>query len=394
MSHMNKRTVIRLFLVSISLLLCVSLLASTSRTAAELLPGYVPIWVDMNPSTEPGPRISSPLSYDSTADRVILFSGWFQPGGGITATNDTWVYNYNTNEWTNRSPSTQPPRRAGHGLAYDTESDRTILFSGWESGSGGTLVHWVDTWAYDYSSNTWTNMSPVVTPPGKLAPSMAYDSESDRVILFGGLDDGATYSGDTWAYDFNTNNWTLMSPSTHPSDRFDAPMTYDSESDRVIMIGGWNAGGFIDEVWAYDFNTDTWTLVDPGIEPSAIGALTYDSASDRVIAFGGSEDFGETILSQETWLYDFNNNTWTQMLTSSSPPARARPYLAYDSESNVTILFGGKGANGFETAMGDTWAYYYVRIDGGFDWRIFLVIAAVVIVVVVIVVVVWYRRRA
>ena len=388
---MNTRTTIRLFVVGFSLFLCISLLSSMSRTAAAVPPGSIPIWEDKNPTTEPGPRINSPLSYDSSADRVILFSGWFQPGGGITAYNDTWAYDYNTNEWNNRSPSTQPPRRAGHGLAYDSESDRTILFSGWQSGSGGTLVHWVDTWAYDYSSNTWTNMSPVITPPGKLAASMAYDSESDRVILFGGLDDGGTYSGDTWAYDFNTNNWTLMNPSTHPSDRFDTPMTYDSESDRVIMIGGWDTFGFIDEVWAYDFNTDTWTLVDPGIEPSAIGALTYDSASDCVIAFGGSEELAETNLSQETWLYDFNTNTWTQMLPSNSPPARARPYLAYDSESDVTILFGGKGANGFETAMGDTWVYYFIIGDG--DIFFYLLIAAIVIIIVVIVVVVWYRRR-
>jgi N-acetylneuraminic acid mutarotase len=381
----------RLLLVGFSSLLCVSLLASISITSADLLPGSIPVWENMNPTTNPGIRINSPLSYDSTADRVIVFGGW---RAGPNDLNDTWTYDYNTNTWTNRTPSTAPPIRAGHGLAYDSESDRTILFSGWQSGSGGTLVHWVDTWTYEYSSNTWTNMSPVVTPPGKLTPSMAYDSESDRVILFGGLDDGGTYSGETWAYDFNTNNWTLMNPSTNPSDRFDAPMTYDSESDRIIMIGGWNAGGFIDDVWAYDFNTDTWTLVDPGIDQSAIGALTYDSATDRVIAFGGSEDFGETLLSQETWLHDFNTNTWTQMLPASSPPARARPYLVYDSESNVTILYGGKDVGDFDTGFEDTWAYYYeIIIDGWCDPLICIGIPAVVIVVVVIVVVVWYRRR-
>ena len=382
----------RLLMIGFLFILFISLLASTSLTSADVPPGYVPVWENMSPTTNPGQRISTPLSYDSTADRVILFGGWVSGPNGL---NDTWAYNYNTNTWANRSPSAAPSIRAAHGLAYDSESDRTILFSGWRSGSGGTLVHWVDTWAYEYSSNTWTNMSPVVTPTGKVAPSMTYDSESDRVILFGGLDDGGTYSGETWTYDFNSNNWTLMTPSSTPSDRFDAPMTYDNESDRVIMAGGWNAGGFIDELWAYDYNTDTWTLVDSGIEPSAVGALTYDSATDRVIAFGGSEDFAETILSQETWLYDFNTNTWEQMVIPSSPPARARPYIAYDIESNVTILYGGIDVGGFDTAFTDTWTYSYIPIGGGWicDPILCIGLPAVIIIVVILVVVVWYRRR-
>ncbi|MHA2428487.1 MAG: Kelch repeat-containing protein [Candidatus Hermodarchaeia archaeon] len=382
---MKTRNRTQLVVVSISLLLCMSLLASTSRTAPEDLPGYCPGWVDMNPTTEPSPRINSPLSYDSTADRVILFSGWFQPGGGITATNDTWAYDYNTNTWTNRSPSTQPPHRAGHGLAYDSGSDRTILFSGWDNGSHTTLVNWVDTWAYDYTANTWTNMSPVVTPPGKLSPGMTYDSESDRVILFGGLDDGAIYSDETWTYDYNTNNWTLMTPSTHPSGRFEAHMTYDSESDQAIMAGGFGASGTQDDTWAYDFNTDTWTNMNPVAGPSVIGALAYDSVSDDVVSF-----WGESTPGVETWTYDFNTNSWTQRIPHILPPVRERPYLAYDSESDVTILFGGKGENGFETAMGDTWAYYYIPCV---DIITILLIIAVIIIIVVIVVVVWYMRR-
>jgi len=226
-------------------------------------------------------------------------------------------------------------------------------------------------------------MSPVVTPTGKLTPGMTYDSESDRVILFGGLHDGAIYSDETWTYDFNTNNWTLMTPSSHPSGRFEAHMTYDSESDRVIMAGGWGASGTQDDTWAYDFNTDTWTPMIPVGGPSVIGALVYDSASDNVISF-----WGESTPGQETWTYDFNTNTWTQRMPLRSPPVRERPYLAYDNESDVNILFGGKGENGFETAMGDTWSYFY--------WLppppvIFVIVA--VIIVVIIMVVVWYMRR-
>jgi hypothetical protein len=227
-------------------------------------------------------------------------------------------------------------------------------------------------------------MNPVITPTGKLAPGMTYDNESDRIILFGGLHDGAIYSDETWAYDFNTNNWTQMMPSPQPSARFEPQMTYDSESDRVIMAGGYGSGGDKDDIWAYDYNTDTWELMNPGVEPSMIGAFAYDTASDNVISF-----WGESSPGQETWTYDYNTDTWTQRFPLSNPPVRERPMIAYDSESDVTILFGGKGENGFETAMGDTWVYYYILPP----FPPVIIIAAIVITVIVIVVVVWYMRR-
>src|SRR5437660_1798272 len=38
---------------------------------------------------------------------------------------------------------------------------------------------------------------------------MVYDSQSDRVVLFGGSL-GATFLADTWEYDFNANSWTFV----------------------------------------------------------------------------------------------------------------------------------------------------------------------------------------
>jgi hypothetical protein len=35
------------------------------------------------------------------------------------------------NTWTNMNPSTHPGARSGHAMAYDSESDRVILFGGY-----------------------------------------------------------------------------------------------------------------------------------------------------------------------------------------------------------------------------------------------------------------------
>ena len=46
------------------------------------------------------------------------------------------------------------------------------------------------TWAYDVAANQWTQMMPP-TGPRLGAVGMAYDIESDRVIIFGSDSEGA-----------------------------------------------------------------------------------------------------------------------------------------------------------------------------------------------------------
>ncbi len=331
-----------------------------SQVTGSLLQGETD-WTNMDPATAPLPRVNSPLVYVSQSDRVILFSGWTNNSERADLFyNDTWTYHFNTNTWTNMSPSTLPPGRGGHVLAYDVESDRVILFGGARSGWGPTLVTRQEIWAYDLSTNNWTNMAPPVMPSGRVEASFAYDSESDRIILFGGYLDGGIYNAETWTYHYNTNTWTNMNPTTHPSPRQQAPMAYDVESDQVIIMGGWHDQEFFDETWAYDFNHNTWTQMSPSPHPqTASTGLSYDGESDRVISFGGAIDRAGDELTSDTWAYDFNTDTWTNMNSAIHPAARYRAYMTYDAESDRTILFGGFSTGGPSTAFDDTWAYDY-----------------------------------
>jgi hypothetical protein len=126
-------------------------------------------------ANEPPLRMDTPLVYDSESDRVVFF------GGAIDTMrhnfSDTWSYDYNTNTWTNMSPSTSPPPSEWHAMAYDSGEDRIVLFGGYIGGSGSGWTNHHETWTYDYNINTWTNMTPSVSPPELAVSSMAYDSE-------------------------------------------------------------------------------------------------------------------------------------------------------------------------------------------------------------------------
>jgi hypothetical protein len=233
-------------------------------------------------------------------------------------------------------------------MVYDTESDRIILFGGVNETFAGDRI----TWAYDFNTDTWTRQAP--GPAARQAPRMAYDAESDRVILFGGEDNSTRRRlNDTWAYDFNTDSWTEMEPSISPPAQFFHTMTYDAESDRVLL---WR-GGSDNSMWAYDFNTDTWTDNETDERPSkgACGWLVYDSESDRSILYGGGHWDGSN-TTDETWAYDYNTNTWTKMEPSETPPKLTLHAMVYNPTLDLVVLFGGRVGTGL-TYSAETWTY-------------------------------------
>jgi N-acetylneuraminic acid mutarotase len=311
-------------------------------------------FVNMTPSSAPPVREVASMVYDSQSDRIVLFGGLEDYNSNIQR-NDTWTYDYNTNTWTEMSPTTAPSIRDAYGMVYDSESDRIILFGG--------LGYLNDTWSYDLDSNAWTQMSPATSPSGRYFPAMTYDAESDIVILFGGRSAAAKES-DTWAYDYNTDTWTELAPSTHPVGRRAHFMTYDSESDRTVLFGGSDdADDALDDTWLFDYNSISWVQAAPDYYPSGKlrHSMVYDSESDIIVTFGGTELSyydGEMNTDDITWAYDTNSDHWRQMspITQSE---RNEVMMAYDSESNMTIIFGGRDMlPGDERAgMGDTWAY-------------------------------------
>lgn len=314
---------------------------------------YDDSWTEMGSVNVPQRRVDTYLVYDSESDVVIMFGGRGEDLGGLA--NDTWAYSYDADTWTNKSPTVAPNIRCGHMMAYNSEVDRVILFSGFiriDDDIGHVCYN--DTWEYDYNTNTWTNLEPENMPTPRLCGVMAYDEQSDRVILFGGILEGTSVAADTWAYDYNANTWEQMNPASHPSARFAPAMAYNSEADRMILYGGVTPT-VMKDTWAYHYDEDTWTNLNPNEHPTeAPWQMAYDAEDDLCVIFGGSYDFAETSLSSKTWVYDYTSNSWNSSTLSTNPGARCRATLAYDKNSDVFVLFGGQEG---ENKLNDTWVY-------------------------------------
>ena len=269
-------------------------------------------WTQVSPSASPSARVDTAMAYDAESDRTILYAGFISNEN--YAPQDTWSFDMEALTWT-KMKTQGPPDRYGHSMVYDSESDRIILFGGW---SFAENVGTNDTWAYDYNSDTWTVIPSAVKPPGRNFQSMAYDSKADRVIMWGG-DTGALNDTSVWIFDYNSQTWQERKPTGGPTSRWLHQMSYDSEADRSILYGGYTGSGALapnynlnsSETWAYDYNLNTWMLLNPGANPGAISefGLAYLESVDRLLQFGGILNDGN--ISDKTWLFDFNLNTWT-----------------------------------------------------------------------------------
>ncbi len=281
-------------------------------------------WTNLNPIGQPNGSSWTAIAYDSESEKLIQFSG-VAPDG--TYSDDTWIFDYVTRTWTKANPNATPAIRHNHVMAYDSESDVVILHGGIahnEYNPTGEYIHYNDTWAYDFNSDTWTNMNPSGLDVGLAEAQMVYDSESDRMIMFGGYytqpydaPGPEHYSQETWVYDYNSNTWENVTTTIHPDYRIDHALAYDSESDRTILIGGWQLlanSPIVSETWIFDYNTQTWENMNPSSQPERYGhQIAYDSESDLVILFGGISRTQASVPYDLIYTYDYNSNNWTAM---------------------------------------------------------------------------------
>jgi hypothetical protein len=63
---------------------------------------------------------------------------------------------------------------------------------------------------------------------------------------------------ETRPYDYNSNTWENLTTATYPSERFEANIVYDSQSEKTILYGGVMYADPVTKKW-YLLN-DTWEL--------------------------------------------------------------------------------------------------------------------------------------
>ncbi len=244
--------------------------------------------------------------------------------------------------WTELSPVHSPPVRGEHAMTYDSTRERVVLFGG-RSDSGNLG----DTWEWDGAN--WIQRFPASSPPNRRWQGMAYDPVRQRVVLFAGSWGASEISDDTWEWD--GDEWTQRFPAHVPPPRRHPGLVYDAARGKVVLFGGRGFGRYAD-TWEWD-GVD-WVQRFPATNPAAREGhvMAYDTSRERVVMFGG----GTTVAWNDTWEWD--GTDWTQRLPTHRPPNRTLACMTYDAELGVVVLHGGANS----VLFADTWLW------DGEDW--------------------------
>ena len=263
------------------------------------------IWSEVFPQQHPTARSSSSMIYDPLNQKIILFGGVDISDNWMA---DTWIFDSRTQEWTQVFPDNHPSVRGSASIFYDPQAQKAILFGGYRHTGG----YFNDTWAFDYSTNNWTNLNPAIKPTGRYGAPMIYDPINQRGFMFGGRI--STITDETWVYYYSNNSWAELTLLTKPPNRYWEPLTYDDTAQRIILFGGSDGtGNGLDDTWTYNPFTNQWTQEFPSSSPvnRLFASFVNIPGTGKSILFGGSRNT-ETCLG-DTWSYNYNSNNWNKL---------------------------------------------------------------------------------
>lgn len=304
--------------------------------------------------SNPDPRIGARMIYDPIDQRLLMYGGadW---QNGYTFFDELWSYEPETNTWTLLETHNSPDPRFNTMLAYLPERHQLFLYGGMsqQDKTDGTYI-------FDIDTNTWTELHPSNEPSRRSDASIVYDPENDVIVLYSGYLQNDTHTQDTWIYSFTEENWIKQQPENTPIGQYGHYMVYAERTGQLLMYPGhwsiYSHGVLMDHgwggnIWEYDSAQEIWTehVSTPRPPGRYWGQLVYDSTENRLILFGGNG----AVDYDDTWTYDIESMAWEMVSQTIKPSERGCQAMAYDPENNIVVMFGGHGERG--ESLGDTW---------------------------------------
>jgi hypothetical protein len=132
---------------------------SSSQALGKTPSSEVATWRKVGGSTLPDGRYLQAVTFDETRRVAVMFGGlsYSSSAGTVSPNQETWEWSPATAAWTNRTAAAgpQPAARSGAAMAFDSQRNKIVLFGG-RAGSG---FNYQDTWEWDPTGGTWTDLT-------------------------------------------------------------------------------------------------------------------------------------------------------------------------------------------------------------------------------------------
>jgi hypothetical protein len=282
-------------------------------------------WSEMTFTTAVARGINQAVAYDRANDQLVVFGGSF--AFSTVPHSSNYVFLHTVPDFVVMNDVSSPSPRSLFGMATDTINNTIWLLNGiTDAGVEG------DFWKFD--QGLWSRVE-VEGTPSCGSPSMAFDTDRARLVVFCPNSDTFEWDGTAWKAfaDLRTK------PGIH---RF-AMMVYDQNIRKTVFYGGYDEqGGYYDKTWTWDGTTWAEVAKKKKAPGRSLAAMWYDPTLRRTVVFGGvgRRSFNSRIERYgDMWSFDGTN--WTEMKPSTLPGTRYGAQVAVNPITNRTILFGG-----------------------------------------------------
>jgi N-acetylneuraminic acid mutarotase len=192
-------------------------------------------------SSGPSGRAWHTAIWDPVNYQMLVFGGW-----DGSDRNDLWSFRPQSG-WGQLLPSGTRPGARSHAVAvWDPLEQQMLLFGG-----EGSSTRFNDLWSYKPSTNSWAQLNPGgVTVPALSGATAVWDTRGSQMLVFGGVS-GFPFpsTNDLWAYQPSTNVWSNPIPSGGlPSTRDNHAAVWNQASNQLLVHGGYH-NGFLNDLW-------------------------------------------------------------------------------------------------------------------------------------------------
>src|SRR5712692_4872197 len=261
--------------------------------------------------------------------QIIVAAYGFSPVPGNT--NQTLLYNINTDSWSTGAPAPLPARAEA---AYGETTHGGFLYV---IGGGNSGVALSDLQRYDPVLDAWTTLASMNTARAGAAAAVI----DDGIYVIGGRQStggpcsGGPYLTTVEKYDVDTNTWSTVAQL--PTPRYDLAAV--AHGGKIYVFGGCNSTGVTGEVDMYDPQTNTWTTT--GLMPMSTARASFVAghSGGKVYAIGGTID--GVSLSNLNEVYDIASNSWS----NNTAMTMARQEAGVSSHGGRIYVVGGSTAS-------------------------------------------------
>ena len=294
-------------------------------------------FVGVGGATLPFARGGHAGAVDANGQTLFMHGGRHRAagqGGSYAVFGDLWALDFAADRWEELDPSGDPPGRFDHVLVASPSGP---ILHGGNRASGADVDALDDVWRFDLLTGLWARIE-ATGGPGPRHQHAAAAGESG-VWLFGGEGTAGAALADLWRLTVDPPAYTqLHSGSGGPARRVGAALILDSANNRLLLFGGRDDGplGFVNDLWGFDLAANAWTELSAGDSAGATsgsacvrpaGAVDEDlTAPERragasvalgsggaLMVFGGRTECGPI---DDVW--SWSSGLWTRLREASA----------------------------------------------------------------------------